>query len=455
MVYNTKKTAAHLNYIHPVVRANRVGRSVSHLLGFIIVGSIWINLDWKLPWLFLVIYSFVWPQAAFYLSKNSIDQKGAEMRNLFIDAIFVGILIVSVSFQPWPITYLFLAPATALMIAGGIKLFLRGTIFIIIGILIGYLLLGFEFVIQSKTQTIIASSLGIALFWNMESFLNFQLSRLVINMKKEMKKKNEEMEGLAGKLAKYLSPQVYGSIFSGEKDVKIETSRKNLTIFFSDIKDFTSISDSMESEGITSLLNTYFNEMSKIALKHGGTIDKFIGDAIMIFFGDPKSKGISNDALSCVSMAIEMREQMTCLQKEWTNLGVSQPLQIRMGINTGFCTVGNFGSDDRMDYTIIGNQVNLTSRLESNAEPDQILLSQSTYALIKKEINCEKKEEIVVKGLSYPIQTYQVQDFHDKINNSNDLFKKEHNGISLTVDFNVLTKEEAKKWLDKVKDELE
>jgi class 3 adenylate cyclase len=115
-----------------------------------------------------------------------------------------------------------------------------------------------------------------------------------------MSKKDELQEALfkaekdkaeiAVKLAKYLSPQVYDSIFSGEKDVKIESYRKKLTVFFSDIKDFTKTTDSMESEALTGLLNEYLNEMSKIALEYGGTIDKYIGDAIMIFFGDPESR---------------------------------------------------------------------------------------------------------------------------------------------------------------------
>ncbi len=446
---------SHNQTIHPVVRSNRLGRSVSHLLGFFIIASVWINLGYNFEWLFLFTYSFIWPQLAFYMAKNSKNQKGGELRNLLMDSFFVGILIVSANFQPWPTTYTFLAVATALMVAGGFHMFMRGIISLIIGIALGYLVFGFKLVIHSEIETIIASSLGIMLFSNLSSFLSFRLSRKVVQIRKEMKDKKDQLEGLAGKLAKYLSPQVYGSIFHGRNDVKIETSRKNLTIFFSDIKDFTSITDSMESEALTTLLNIYFNKMSKIALKHGGTIDKFIGDAIMIFFGDPESRGIKNDALACVQMAIEMREAMIDLKNEWRKLGIVQPLKIRIGINTGFCTVGNFGSDDRMDYTIIGNQVNLTSRLESNAEPDQILISQSTFALIEDEINCEKKEEIIVKGLPYPVQTHQVINFHDKAKHTDGLFTKEQKGISLKVDFNLMEKKEVLLWLSDVKNSLD
>jgi class 3 adenylate cyclase len=107
----------------------------------------------------------------------------------------------------------------------------------------------------------------------------------------QIKMKSEQLQGLSQKLAKYLSKQVYHSIFEGEMDVKIESYRKKLTVFFSDIQGFTELSDRIESEVLTNILNSYLNEMSKIAHDHGGTIDKFIGDAIMIFFGDPESEG--------------------------------------------------------------------------------------------------------------------------------------------------------------------
>ena len=130
---------------------------------------------------------------------------------------------------------------------------------------------------------------------------------------------------------------------------------------------------------MTDLLNNYLDEMSHIALRHGATIDKFIGDAVVAFFGDPELKGAKEDALACVAMALEMRSRIEELRKDWSSRGVAEPFHIRMGINTGFCTVGNFGSLDRMDYTIIGSQVNLTSRLELAADVDQILISYETY----------------------------------------------------------------------------
>ena len=180
------------------------------------------------------------------------------------------------------------------------------------------------------------------------------------------------------KLAKYFSPQVYQSIFSGELDVKIKTSRKRLTIFFSDIKGFSELTERLEPEVLTELVTNYLTEMTKIAMKYGGTVDKYIGDAIMVFFGAPQSKGIIQDAISCALMAICMKDALKPLRLSWEKIGISQPLDIRIGIHTDTCTVGNFGSNDRLDYTTIGNGVNLASRLESSAEPNQILISEDT-----------------------------------------------------------------------------
>ena len=192
------------------------------------------------------------------------------------------------------------------------------------------------------------------------------------NLAKSLDDKNQMLEGLSGKLAKYLSPQIYDSIFSGRQEVALETARKKLTIFFSDIKDFTATTDDLEPEDLTFLINDYLTEMSAIALEYGATIDKFIGDAILIFFGDPTSRGVQEDALQCVRMGIAMQRHMVGLRAKWTEMGFARPFQMRVGVNTGYCNVGNFGSNERMDCTIIGGEVNLAARLEGVADPDGI-----------------------------------------------------------------------------------
>jgi adenylate cyclase len=194
----------------------------------------------------------------------------------------------------------------------------------------------------------------------------------------------------------------------GQQDVKIVSKRKKLTVCFSDLVGFTEITDKMESEDLTQLLNQYLTEMSKIALQHGATIDKYVGDAIVMFFGDPTSLGVKNDALACVQMAIAMQSRVSELGQEWRNSGIETPLRCRIGIHTGYCTVGNFGNEDRMDYTMIGGTVNLASRLEHEAPTGGVLISFETYALVKDEVRCEERGSVRVKGIAHPVATYEV-----------------------------------------------
>jgi class 3 adenylate cyclase len=231
----------------------------------------------------------------------------------------------------------------------------------------------------------------------------------------EIAKKNKELEILSSKLAKYLSPQVYHSIFTGAREVRLASQRKKLTVLFSDIVSFTELTDKMESEDLTHLLNHYLTEMSKVALEHGATIDKYVGDMIMIFYGDPETSGVKEDALSCVKMAIAMQRRLRELADVWRGSGIETPLSCRIGIHTGYCTVGNFGSEDRMDYTIIGSPVNLASRLQREAPVGGILISYETYAHIRDEVLCEKRGDVRVKGFARPVATYEVIDLVENV----------------------------------------
>ena len=244
---------------------------------------------------------------------------------------------------------------------------------------------------------------------------------------------SKDKERILEKLSKYFSPQVYDSIFTGELDVKINTTRKNLTVFFSDIKSFTTITEKLEPEILTDLITNYLTEMTNIAIKHGGTVDKYIGDAIMIFFGDPNSNGAKKDATACILMALEMKKKLKRLKRDWANTGLSESLDVRMGIHTDVCTVGNFGSSDRLDYTVLGNGVNLASRLESLAKANQILISENTHNLIKNRIECEFYDEVKVKGRAHSIKAYEVL---GQISGKKDqaVIKVSKKGFELTLD---------------------
>jgi adenylate cyclase len=173
--------------------------------------------------------------------------------------------------------------------------------------------------------------------------------------------------------------------------------------------------------------------MSNIAVAHGATIDKYIGDAILAFFGDPETRGVREDALACVNMAIAMQRRMRKLEAEWRDHGLEKPFQIRVGISTGFCTVGNFGSEDRMDYTIIGGGVNLASRLQSNAMPGGIVLSHETWSLVKDVIAADEQEPMQVKGLSRPIRNYRVH-IESAEPLARHIIREEHTGFKLFLD---------------------
>ena len=226
-----------------------------------------------------------------------------------------------------------------------------------------------------------------------------------------IEEKSRQLESLATRLAKYLSPQIYQSIFENENEGEQTHARKNLTIFLSDIVKFTDLADTLEPERLAAVINTYLSEMSTIAVECGGTIDKFIGDAVLVFFGDPETEGEEEDALKCAEMAIRMMKRVGELNKHWKKLGVVDGLKVRMGISTGFCTVGNFGSDLRLDYTVLGSPVNLAARLQTTAEHNTILIDEYTKDLINSHVNSKYIDDITPKGFARPIQVFQLNDF--------------------------------------------
>jgi adenylate cyclase len=249
-----------------------------------------------------------------------------------------------------------------------------------------------------------------------------------------LNEKNATLEALSDKLSKYLAPQIYRSIFLGQHDDSLITRRKKLTVLFSDIKDFTETTEDLEPEDLGFHLNNYLTEMSRIALAHGATIDKFIGDAIMMFFGDPESRGVKEDAMACVTMAIEMQRCARELRAQMAANGFERPFQTRIGINTGYCNVGNFGSAGRMDYTIIGSAVNLASRLQTHCDPDSILVSYETHVLVRDIVDFEERTPVDLKGIRRKVKTFAVSNLNDPSTGASSRFHCEQDGLKLSLD---------------------
>ncbi|MEJ2178003.1 MAG: adenylate/guanylate cyclase domain-containing protein, partial [Gammaproteobacteria bacterium] len=186
---------------------------------------------------------------------------------------------------------------------------------------------------------------------------------------------NKRLKNAQEQISKYIDPNVTEKIFKGEFSAELSHKRTKLTMFFSDIKDFTQFTDAADPEDVAKLLNEYLGEMAQIVRRWGGTIPQFTGDSIYAIFGAPDSKGERGDALACLRMALEMQMKMKTLREKWWNQGIQFPFEIRCGIHTGMANVGNYGSEGFMEYSAIGLNTNIASRLEQACQPGEIYLS--------------------------------------------------------------------------------
>lgn len=398
----------------------------------------------------VAVFSLLYPHVVYLLTRPFRHNRAYATRQFLIhfDAVLCGVFLGYIHL-PLELAVLFLIMInTSFIIVGSITAWAFCVISLIAGISAGILLFGHEVARAVPVPLFLTAAAGVGFHLAMTAFNSNRQARDLIRLKQKFQGQVERFQALSHQVSKYVAPQVWESIFSGRRQAKLETQRKKLVIFFSDIVGFSSLSEQMEAEAFTDLLNQYLTEMSRIALKYGGTIDKFIGDGIMIFFGDPKSKGTKRDALACVSMAIEMRRHMLKLRKQWAEHGMTAPLQIRMGINTGYCTVGNFGTESRMDYTIIGKEVNLASRLESEADPGEILISHETYALIKDKIICRQRGSAMVKGFRDPVPLYQVGDYRRDLGSNPSFVNHETEGFSLYLESDKVSAQDKDRVID-------
>ncbi|MGM0441819.1 MAG: CHASE2 domain-containing protein [Elusimicrobiota bacterium] len=215
----------------------------------------------------------------------------------------------------------------------------------------------------------------------------------------------QEKKIIRSMFQRYVSTQVVDVLLEKPDQIKLGGQRKLLTVFFSDIRGFTSMSEKLQPEEVVHVLNEYLTEMIEIVFKYNGTLDKFMGDAVMALWGAPVKQ--DNHAHLAVKAAWEMKGALKKLQEKWVAEG-KKTISVGMGINTGDVVVGNMGSKQFADYTVIGDNVNLAARLEENAKPGQLLLSESTYRRVKDIVKANKMSPMKVKGKDKPVEVYEV-----------------------------------------------
>lgn len=231
---------------------------------------------------------------------------------------------------------------------------------------------------------------------------NRELAELNRSLEEKVQKQVGQINRV-NSLKRYLAPQVFDMLLSESPFEEI--ARKKLTIVFTDVRGFTSLSQELEPEDLISILNEYLTCMTDIIFKYEGTLDKFMGDGLMIFFGDPVP--MQDHAVRAVKMAIEMQLCLIELKKKWFK-GGQKPLTIGVGINTGYVTVGSIGPENRKDYTAIGNHVNLAARLVSKANEGEILVSQYTNGQINDFVDTELIGPMEFKGFHNTVEVYRV-----------------------------------------------
>lgn len=215
---------------------------------------------------------------------------------------------------------------------------------------------------------------------------------------------NETIERQRAELARFLSPQVAGLVSSPEGEQLLAGHRREITVAFCDLRGFTSFAEQADPEELLGVLGEYHRMIGEAITEHGGTLEHFAGDGVMTFFNDPAPQ--PDHVERAVRMAIAMRERFATLAEAWRKRGYE--LGFGVGIATGYATLGRIGFEGRYDYGAIGNVVILASRLSSQAEANQILLSQRAHGMIEDMVEVEPIGELLLKGMSRPVAAANV-----------------------------------------------
>lgn len=224
----------------------------------------------------------------------------------------------------------------------------------------------------------------------------------------ELLETKEKLVTLNSVIRRFLPTQVASGIVTEQLRPDFGHERRKITVFFSDVRNFTEIADRLEPEDLSRLLNEYLSEMTHIADRYGATVDQYYGDGILIYFGAPTATSDVDHAQRAVRMGFDMLARVRELSKRWLNELLEHPFEIRIGINTGYASVGNYGSTNRMSYMAVGRAVNLAARLQTHCRPGSMLISHSTWLLVRDTFAFESRGEIEVKGSHLPVRVYEI-----------------------------------------------
>ncbi len=207
-------------------------------------------------------------------------------------------------------------------------------------------------------------------------------------------------------IRRYAPRSVVSRIELGDRSVD-EPQRRRITVFSSDVVGFTAMADRIDPEALAHIINDYLGSVSDLVERHGGTVTEFAGDGVMAIFGAPDESDPVDQVSSAIDAARELQSSLAIWSRDWHQHGTIEPTSARIGINTGIVSVGTFGSAIRATYTGIGLQMNIAARVQAQAEPGGILLSNTSWHLIKDRIPCEPRGEVMVKGVHFPIELYE------------------------------------------------
>lgn len=353
----------------------------------------------------LLCACLAYPHIAFALhSRWPLETKWV-CAGMLLDAVLVGLLIIANDYYVLSALAFMSFLVTSTAIIGGMR-----WVIAVSGLTLFVAALGSQFkALTVWSEGFWFDAVVVLLTLSFLSFLSqqvFRTTRAVEFARRDADLGQKTLAQQKAVLGRFIAPQLFDSISSPSNCMK--TRRKRLTICFTDLSGFTRLMDSLPEHEITQRLNEYLNAMANITLAHGGTLDKFMGDGIMVFFGDLETMGPRQDALACIKMALAMQQVLNALSALWREQGLPNELKMRVGIHTGYCTVGSFGSSQRMDYTAIGGAVNIASRLESAAAAGRILMSDATASLVDGLVQTGPSKALTVKGIERPLHCREV-----------------------------------------------